>query len=102
MRGLGKRELIGRQKVETNTEGEPALRSRVKVLREVRGAHEGQRVAFHPCQHFIDLRYLPTAFGTAPVGQQAVRLVKNQHGTVSARLGKSAGDVLLASADPLG
>jgi len=86
--------------VEADAEGEPALRGGVELLDEVGRADEGQRVAFHPGQHFIDLADLPAAFGAATVGEQAVCLVEDQHGTIGARLGKGPRDVLLAFAKP--
>ena len=58
-------------------------------------------VAFHLLQHLVDLGHLVGAVGAAPVHQEAVGLVKQQHGFFFRRFLEHGGHVLLCLADVL-
>ena len=78
MRGPCQRKLVCGKVVEADAEGEPALRGGVELLDEVGRADEGQRVAFHPGQHFIDLADLPAALSSLTAIEEAVCFIDQQ------------------------
>jgi hypothetical protein len=57
-------------------------------------------MTLHPCEHFVDLRYLPGMMCVAAISQQGIGFIEDQETLLLFGLFKSPGDILLIFPDP--
>ena len=88
--------LLQTQEAKFNFKIKTAQRRLVQMLHQIGGGNKHALKRLHLRQHFVHLRHLPRLAGLASVHQEAVYLIKNQHGIVARGFFKCGRNQLLA------